>query len=364
MKILLLGGTGAMGASLSEILSSQGHQINITSRKERTSLRDNIEYIVGNAHDDSFLDSLLINEFDAIVDFMVYTTEEFRNRYKKLLSTTGHYIFLSSSRVYAENNEDKITESSPRLLDVCRDEKYLASDEYALTKARQEDLLQKCDYKNYTIIRPYITYNSNRLQLGTLEKEYWLQRALQKKTVIFQKEISECVTTLTYGHDVALAMSILIGNENAYGETYHITGEESLLWGDVLRIYERILRENGLDIKIQMEDTTDNVARLFGNYYQIHYDRLYNRRFDNSKIIGLCGGALKFTSVNEGIKQALERFLQKPQFLTNNLLWEAHCDGLTGEKRTIKVKGAKDKVRYFIFRNMPELGKRVKKIEL
>ena len=75
MKILLLGGTGAMGSHLSEIINNdKGNDIVITSRKTRVS-KGNISYVVGNAHDKSFLDSLLNKKWDVIVDFMVYNTD-------------------------------------------------------------------------------------------------------------------------------------------------------------------------------------------------------------------------------------------------------------------------------------------------
>lgn len=55
--------------------------------------------------------------------------------------------------------------------------KILSIDEYAITKAHQENLLINSKNKNWTIIRPYITYSEQRLQLGTFEKEDWLYRA-------------------------------------------------------------------------------------------------------------------------------------------------------------------------------------------
>lgn len=167
MKILLLGGTGAMGSHLSEIINNdKGNDIVITSRKTRVS-KGNISYVVGNAHDKSFLDSLLNKKWDVIVDFMVYNTDEFKLRVKDMLDSCNQYVFLSSSRVYANSNS-AITEDSSRLLDVTNDSEYLATDEYALTKARQENVLKESGRTNWTIIRPYITFAENRLQLGVL----------------------------------------------------------------------------------------------------------------------------------------------------------------------------------------------------
>ena len=66
MKILLLGGTGAMGLHLTKILSEQGNEIFVTTRQKRENM-EFVHYIQGNAHDVSFLYSLLHTEWDAII---------------------------------------------------------------------------------------------------------------------------------------------------------------------------------------------------------------------------------------------------------------------------------------------------------
>ena len=119
MKGLVLGGTGAMGSHLVEILSNAGIITVVTTRKYRPS-RNNIKYLQGNAHEMDFLYTILEERWDAIIDFMVYSTEEFKARIELLLSATAHYIFLSSSRVYADSKLP-ITEESSRLLDVSKD---------------------------------------------------------------------------------------------------------------------------------------------------------------------------------------------------------------------------------------------------
>lgn len=224
-RVLVLGGTGAMGTHLVNLLNRKGYQVTVTSRRMRDNF-DNVTYVTGNAHESSFLNSLLASHFDVIVDFMVYSTGEFAQRCKTLLKSCGQYIYLSSSRVYADSSSP-ITENSARLLDVCMDKEFLATDEYALTKARQEDLLRQSGYSNYTIIRPYITFSEIRLQLGVYEKENWLYRALQGRTIVFSKDIADKYTTLTYGLNVAEGIASLIGQSDAYSEAFHITANES-----------------------------------------------------------------------------------------------------------------------------------------
>ena len=151
----------------------------VTSRSAHASDGSGVEYRQGNAKDDVFLDALLSERFDAIIDFMIYSTDAFSARCETLLSHTDHYIFLSSYRVYGDTGCAPITEESPRLLDSVDDPEYLKTDEYGLAKARQENILNASGRKNYTIIRPSITYAGDRFQLGTMEANEFLVRALK-----------------------------------------------------------------------------------------------------------------------------------------------------------------------------------------
>ncbi|MDR0788802.1 MAG: NAD-dependent epimerase/dehydratase family protein, partial [Bifidobacteriaceae bacterium] len=213
-KILLIGGTGAMGVYLLPELLKQGYQVDITTRRHINSHDiddNNTKYITGNAHDISFLQEVLNNNYDTIIDFMVYSTEEFANRVNLLLENTSQYIFLSTYRVFA--NEDKIiNENSPRLLDVSKDTEYLKTDEYALTKARQEDIIKNTQYNNWTIVRPSITYSKARFQLEVLEADTVIYRSLKNKKVVLPRELSQKYTTMTWAGDVAKMIAGLVLN--------------------------------------------------------------------------------------------------------------------------------------------------------
>lgn len=72
-------------------------------------------------------------------------------------------------------------------MDVCNDKEYLDSNEYAIAKAKEEDILFRSPNKNWTIVRPSLTYAENRLQLGVYEKENWLYRALHGRAIVFRE---------------------------------------------------------------------------------------------------------------------------------------------------------------------------------
>lgn len=365
MRILILGGTGAMGIDLIKLLAERGDFVDVTSRKARHLEHLNINFIQGNAHDMTFLGRILDKRYDAIVDFMIYDTPEFEKRVSLLCGGTHQYIFLSSARVYADSLTP-ITEDSPRLLDIIDDKEYLATDEYALTKARQENILRDSAYYNWTIIRPYVTYNIERLQLGWMEKEKWLFRAVQGKKILFSNDIMDKKTTLTYGFDVAHAMACLVGNPKAMSEVFHITGTDSRTWSEVLEIYLGALEKAiGMRPEILLEDTCHRAVEYFGSIYQAKYDRLYNRIFDNSKIRMFCKRDLTFTSMTEGLAECVEKFLgEQRRFQEIDWGFEGYVDRLTGDRdRVSSISDEKNKLKYVGYKYTPGIMEALKKIK-
>ena len=349
MKILVLGGTGAMGIYLVNLLVSDGHTVSVTTRKQLSS-NFGVNYIEGNAHDIIFLKSILSDGYDIIVDFMVYwSPAEFNDKMSLLLNSTGQYVFLSSSRVYACSNSP-ITEDSPRLLDVCLDEEYLKTDEYALAKAREENMLRHSGYSNWTIIRPYITYSEMRLQLGVFEKEIWLYRALKGKTIVFSNDIAEKFTTLTYGFDVSFGIAAIIGKSEALGNVFHITTTTPIKWEKALDIYLEVIKEKtGKNPKVLMlEKSPKTIFEI--SKYQILYDRLYDRTFDNAKINQFIDSK-KFLKPESGLRHCLEKFIENPEFLTIDSRQQAIMDRYTGEFSSLfDFKKMKHKIGYLAYR--------------
>lgn len=349
MEVLVLGGTGAMGVPLVELLSQRGDTVYVTTRSQKRN-SGNVTYLRGNAKDSVFFEKLMNRNYDAIVDFMVYGTEELQQRLDHLLNHTSQYFFFSSSRCYADSDAP-IKEDSPRLVDVCKDPAYLATDEYGLAKGKEENLLFGSKQKNWTIIRPYITYNAYRIQLGVYEKENWLRRALEGRTIVFPEDIANKKTSLTFGPDVAGAVVELIGNKQAYGQAFHITTAESHTWGEILDFYcEKIEQKTGKKPKVKMIKDSKDLQKVW-NPWQIKYDRLYDRTFDNSKIESV-RGKYNYKSCFDGLSECLNEFLENPKWLVNsNTRYEAWCDRIAGEITPLnEIPGHKNKLKYLKWR--------------
>lgn len=363
MKVLILGGTGAIGVDLVKTLATRNNEVIVTSRSSHKSEYNNVRYVQCNAHEDAALINIVEKEgnIDAVVDFMVYYhVGQLQSRLIYLLSHTSQYLFLSSSRVYA-NSEDLLTEDSPRLLDVCEDKEYLSTHEYAIEKAREENLLKESGYSNWTVIRPYITYSEIRLQLGVLEKEQWLYRALHGRSIVFSKDIAEHITTLTRGRDVARGIAGLIGDKNAYGQVYHITTADYITWKDLFDYYLEIIEEvTGKRPNVVWTESADDIGRVMRNHYQIIYDRMFDRKFDNSKISDVLKTENMFQPVREGIKACLQAFIcdEKYDFRGNEINWKfmAYADIIAKERTPLKeIPSLQKKVKYLIWRYTPYL---------
>ena len=97
-NILVLGGTGAMGKPLVDLLSKE-HKVFVTTRSAKDS-KNNVEYLVGNAKDNIFLHQVLsMYKWDAVVDFMVRSEINLKENLPYFFENTHQYIFISSCRV-------------------------------------------------------------------------------------------------------------------------------------------------------------------------------------------------------------------------------------------------------------------------
>lgn len=351
-KILVLGASGAMGMPLAEMLSHNPDvKVTATSRRKMES-NTAVCWVQGNGKDIPFLESLLVEgQFDGVVDFLVYSTEEFKERYELFLKQCKHYIFLSSARVYAATN-DVIDESFPRILDVSNDAAYLSTDPYELAKARQEDLLNNSGFRNYTIVRPSLTYNNTRMQFTIFELNEWIYRVFDNNSIIFPEEMSSVVTTMTYGQDVASAIVKLLFNPLSMGETFNINGGGSSTWGQILEIYTNAIQQyHGRKPSICFVKNVESIAEHLNRLGQYKMARGINRQFSNEKLKRVIG-PMEFISIENGLTQCMKVFFQNadqlryPDFRT-----AAYLDRLANEYTPLlRFDTAKRKLGYALCR--------------
>ena len=290
-KVLVLGGTGAMGQHLVPMLVAMGYSVDVVynSFDEMKAESPNVRYIKADAKDMQFIEDILKNSYDGIVDFMIYMSNELVTKLPKFLDNTGHYIYFSTYRIYA-NEEHPIRETSPRLLDVSTDKLLRLSDDYCIYKAKGEDLLHWTKKQNYTIVRPSITYSLLRYQLVTLEAHDTVGRAMTGRKALLPEQARYVQGTMSWGGDAGKMLSRLLFNEKALTETYTISTAEHHSWGEIAEYYKDIC---GLEVEWVDKEYYLQAISPFRNYlqprWQLEYDRLFDRIMDNSKILAATG---------------------------------------------------------------------------
>lgn len=303
-KVLLIGGSGALGVYLAEHLLDLGFGVDIVCLDDKKSNNQNLKYIKRNAKDIGFLTELLKNEYSAIVDFMIYTSKaEYENYYRLYLDNTLHYVYLSSYRVYADSIEP-ITEKSPRLIDVNLPSSFVKEFEYSIFKAEGEDLLRSSGKNNWTILRPTITYSKNRFQLVTLECSWFVRRMYEGKPVCLPQEAMNVQGTLSWAGDFGRMVSRLILNPYAFKEVYTVGTAEHHTWKEFADIYTKIA---GLKyFTVPAEEYLTLFDSNIASTQQLYYDRCLNRAIDNSKILNATGiKQSELMKTEDGLKMEL-----------------------------------------------------------
>lgn len=314
--ILILGGTGAMGMYLAPLLVDYGYTVDVTTRKDHQSNAPRLRYLKGDAKDASFIESILSdNRYAAIFDFMLYSFDEFKDRYNLLLDSTEQYTFFSSYRVYADV-ATAITENAERKIDLLDNHPEFAKDTYSINKGKQENLLLNSDRRNWTIIRPPMTYSSNRFQFGVADN-FDVIRSQRGLISALPNTITEKTTSLAYGKDIAKMLARLVENEKAIGQCFNVSTGENHTWHEVSQVYERVF---GLQCKEVRRDDYIVAYQHEGTLI----DREMNRAFDATKILNATSLSQKdFYTLESGLREAWSTS-NKSRFVNSTRALESH----------------------------------------
>ena len=288
-KVLILGAGGAMGQYLVPYLAEKGCKVDAVALNEINCEHPAVTWYKGNAKDWGFRNELLAKNYDAVIDFLVYPSKEVPFYLPQMLDSTGHYVYISSGRIY-DNLERPVRETSPRLIDTCKDPLLINSDDYCIYKARGENILTSSGKKNWTIVRPATTYSFMRYQLVTLEARDNVGRAFAGKDVVVPIQAKDKPAALSWGKDVARMIGELLFHEAALGEAFNVNSAECRTWGEIADYYKDIC-----DLNAVWVDKEDYLKIINPNPYelaprwQLEYARLFDREVDNSKVLSVTG---------------------------------------------------------------------------
>ena len=315
-KVLLIAGTGTLGGSAYPELAKLGYHVDVISLEDYKSVSPRLDFIKARA-DLPFLERLFAERgrYDAVVDF-IHTPdiEALKPRMDLILAHTDQFVYLSSYRTYADR-ESLVTESTSQWLDTTTDAKMLAEDDYAIPKARGERYLTSLGCRNWTIIRPIISFTHFRLDLVTVGAYALLYRTAAGKPVPLPIECRDKHCGVTWGGNTGLQIAHLIGKPAALGEAFTLGTDEGLTWGDVAGYYEELA-----GAKFEWIPAEDYLRIATSNAYMerqmIYTDRILDRRVDFSKVLRVTGlDPSRFLSCRDAIAHELAILSERPDLV-------------------------------------------------
>lgn len=208
MRILIMGGTRFIGVYLTKILQQQGHQVVLFNRGNHPT-PEGVEQIKGDRSDPQQLKQLANQSFDAIFD----------NNGRKLTDTQPlaqmfgdrlqHFIYVSSAGVYLPTHQLPHREGD-------------AVDPHSRHRGKYEtEAYLEETGAPWTSVRPVYIYGPKNYN----DLEAWFFDRISRNRPIPIPGDGNHITQFGHVQDLAQAMAAILGNSQAIGKIYNISGD-------------------------------------------------------------------------------------------------------------------------------------------
>lgn len=353
-KVLLLGGTGTLSLPVLEQALSCEFEVTIMNRGLRKKAISPAVRVINCdfLNIDEISSKFGHEEFDVIVDFLSRQREDIERIYPFFAKHCKQYIFISSACIYKRDSQDfPICESSPKPNTnwIYNIQKYECENKL-IELSSQEDSF-------FTIVRPYITYDDERIPLG-IAPAYFAHRTIIERIKSgkpwFTWDEGSAVTTITHTSDFARAVVSLFLNERAYNEDFHITSGYQCTQKELLDVLFKKLGAHPNYVNF----STEEISTSLPEYSELlKGDRSLSAIFDNSKVLEAIPGFEFKMSIDKGLDRVLSYWMKNSSYCYD-YIFEARIDKLISKKTKvgfINYLNAKEdsKKLYYLYRYMP-----------
>lgn len=220
MRILIMGGTRFIGVYLTKILVEKGHEVVLFNRGKRPAPVAGVQQIHGDRTDPEQIKTKLAHEsFDAIFDNNGRELSDTQPLAEIFQGQVKHFVYVSSAGVYLKSDQMPLMEGD-------------AVDPKSRHKGKfeTENYLQKQGLP-FTSIRPVYIYgpqNYNPLEA------WFFDRILRDRPIPIPGNGMH-ITQLGHCQDLAKAMAAVLGNSQAIGQIYNISGERYVTFDGLAR---------------------------------------------------------------------------------------------------------------------------------
>ncbi|TVQ41182.1 MAG: SDR family oxidoreductase [Spirochaetaceae bacterium] len=279
MKILLTGGTGNLSYAVTELAASRGFRVSVLNRGLNRSrpLPDGVRVLGADLGDRSAVKAVVADEhFDAVIQFRAFTAADVENDIAIFGDRINQYILISSASVYQKPPVHyRITESTPLDNQFWEYSRGKIACEYRAMQAYQDQRFP------VTIVRPSYTYDCTWIPAAVGGRDYTVTNRMRHGKPIIVHGDGQSLWTMTHASDFAVGLLGLVGNQQALGESFHITSDEVLTWD---QIYQAIGDAAGVRPRL-VHIASERIGRLAPDWLAFLLgDKACTMVFDNSKI--------------------------------------------------------------------------------
>jgi dTDP-glucose 4,6-dehydratase len=258
VKVLVIGGTQFNGLALVHELARTGHDVTVLNRGvSQVTLPDGVKRLTADRTDpDSMRAALAGTDWDCVQDMTAYHPPEVELMIDVFDGHVGHYIFASSTVIYASSPVLPITEDGEEAR--TREQGQI---EYGLHKLLCEDLLvaahQERGFPATTV--PFAMVFGPHNSLRDREQKMF-HRLLQGRPVLVP---GDGETLLQIGHvdDQARALEQMMGKPVTFGRRYNLTGSQAVTRNGYVAEMERVVGRQANVVNVP----ADKMEQLFGD---------------------------------------------------------------------------------------------------
>jgi len=210
MRILIMGGTRFIGVYLTKILVEQGHEVVLFNRGNKPAPVEGVQQIHGDRKDATQLKEKLSGEaFDAIFDNNGRELSDTQPLAELFKDKVQHFVYMSSAGVYLQSDQMPHLEGDP-------------VDPKSRHKGKQEtEAYLDAQGIPFTAIRPTYIYGPGNYN----DLEAWFFDRIVRDRPILIPNSGFFITQLGHCKDLARAMSLVLGNQQAIGQIYNVSGD-------------------------------------------------------------------------------------------------------------------------------------------
>jgi nucleoside-diphosphate-sugar epimerase len=301
LKVLFIGGTGNISSSVSRLCVKKGLDLFLLNRGNRKVDIPGATVLTGDITNSAQMDSILKkHEWDVVVDWIAYVEREIERDIRLFRGKTRQYVFISSASAYQKPpSHPIITESTPL---------YNPFWQYSRDKIACEERLNRA-YRDenfpITIVRPSLTYDTViPLAIGGWTEYTAIDRMKKGKPVIVHGD-GTSLWTVTHAEDFAKGFVGLLGHQQAIGNAFQITSDESLTWN---QIYQTVADAAGC-IPTIVHIPSEFIAKIDPSLEgSLLGDKAHSVVFDNTKIKMFVPDFVCTIPFAEGFKRTLAWF--------------------------------------------------------